>query len=177
MKKLLFALFCLFSLPVHAAGVIDAQKVQHIGVFDDWNAYIFEDTKEKVCFVSSMPLSSSGDYTRRGDVFLLISDRPKEKLYDTVTFVAGYMFMPRSEVLLRVGNVKASLFTSEDTAWAKNIQTDEEIARAMNKGVRLTVKGVTVQGIETHDVFSLKGFNNAMEAINRLCRQSAGKNE
>lgn len=177
LKKILFVFAVLFGVPANAEVLIDAQKVQHIGVFDDWNAYIFTSPKDKVCFVSSMPLRSTGEYTRRGDVFLLISSRPNEEIYDTVTFVAGYTFMPRSEVLLRVGKVKAALFTSEDTAWAKNTKTDEEIARAMNTGVRLTVKGVTVQGIETHDVFSLKGFNNAMEAVNRLCRQSAGKNE
>ena len=177
LKKILFVFAVLFGVPANAEVLIDAQKVQHIGVFDDWNAYIFTSPKDKVCFVSSMPLRSTGEYTRRGDVFLLISSRPNEEIYDTVTFVAGYTFMPRSEVLLRVGKVKAALFTSEDTAWAKNTKTDEEIARAMNTGVRLTVKGVTVQGIETHDVFSLKGFNNAMEAVNRLCRQPAEKNE
>ena len=152
LKKVLFAFVALFSFPLNAEVLIDAQKVQHIGVFDDWNAYIYTSKKDKVCFVSSMPLRSTGEYTRRGDVFLLISSRPNEEIYDTVTFVAGYTFMPRSEALLRVGKVKADLFTSEDTAWAKNMKTDAEIARAMNTGVRLTVKGVTVQGIETHDV-------------------------
>ena len=108
------------------------------------------------------------------DAFLIISHRPNEKLFDVMTFVAGYTYMPRSEVQFRVGNVKAALFTSEDTAWAKNLKTDEDIAQAMNKAVRLTVRGKSIEGIETYDVFSLKGFNNAMEAINRLCRQTVG---
>ena len=82
--------------------------------------------------------------------------------------------MPRSEVQFRVGNVKANLFTNEDTAWAKNLKTDEDIARAMNKSVRATARGLSMEGVETHDVFSMKGFNNAMEAINRLCRQPVG---
>ena len=172
MKVFFVLLAFLFAAPVRAAVMIDAQKVENIGVFDDWNAYVFKNGKEKVCFVSSMPLKSSGEYTRRGDIFLLISHRPNEDVYDTVTFVAGYSFMPRSEAVLRVGNVKARLFTAQDTAWAKNDRTDAEIARAMDKAVRLTVKGITVQGIETHDVFSLKGYTNAMEAINRLCRQT-----
>ena len=177
MKKFMFFFLVLFSVPCNAQSLIDAKKVDHIGVFDDWNAYIFNDKKDKVCFVSSMPLKSTGEYTRRGDVFLIISHRPNEKLFDVLTFVAGYTYMPRSEVQFRVGNVKANLFTSEDTAWAKNLKTDEEIAKAMNKAVRVTVRGLTIEGIETYDVFSAKGFNNAMEAINRLCRQSAGSNE
>ncbi len=178
MRKLFFLFLMLFSVPCHAAGnLIDAKKVQHIGVFDDWNAYIFNDKKDKVCFVSTMPLKSSGEYTRRGEVFLIISHRPNEKLFDVLTLVAGYTYMPRSEVQFRVGTVKASLFTNEDTAWAKNLKTDDAIAKAMNKAVRATAKGLTIEGVETLDVFSTKGFNNAMDAINRLCRQPVGFTE
>ena len=174
MKRIFLFFLMLFSFPCAAQNLLDAKKVEHIGVFDDWNAYIFNSKKDKVCYVASQPLKSSGEYQRRGDVFLIISHRPDEQLFDVLTYVAGYTSLPRSEVLFRVGNVKASLFTSEDTAWAKNLKTDAEIARAMNKAVRVTVKGLTIDGIETHDVFSMKGFNNAMEAINRLCRQPAG---
>lgn len=174
MKRLFLFFLMLFSFPCAAQNLLDAKKVEHIGVFDDWNAYIFKSKKDKVCYVASQPLKSSGEYQRRGDVFLIISHRPDEQLFDVLTYVAGYTYLPRSEVLFRVGNVKANLFTSEDTAWAKNLKTDAEIARAMNKAVRVTVKGLTIDGIETHDVFSMKGFNNAMEAINRLCRQPAG---
>lgn len=174
MKKFLFFFLMLFSVPCSAQNLIDAKKVDHIGVFDDWNAYIFKDKKDKVCFVSSQPLKSTGEYTRRGDVFLIVSHRPNEQMFDVLTFVAGYTYMPRSEVQFRVGNVKANLFTSEDTAWAKNLKTDDDIAKAMNKAVRVTVRGLTIEGVETHDVFSLKGFNNAMDAINRLCRQPIG---
>ncbi|MGN1078631.1 MAG: invasion associated locus B family protein [Alphaproteobacteria bacterium] len=177
MKKFFVLFLLLFSFPCGAQNLIDAKKVEHIGVFDDWNAYIFNDKKDKVCFVSSMPLKSSGEYTRRGDVFLIVSHRPNEQLYDVLTFVAGYTYLPRSEVQFRAGNLKAALFTSEDTAWAKNLKTDAEIAKAMNKAVRVTVKGLTIESIETYDIFSMKGFNNAMEAINRLCRQSPGPNE
>lgn len=177
MKKFLLFFLMLFSVPCNAQNLIDAKKVEHIGVFDDWNAYIFNNKKDKVCFVASMPLKSTGEYTRRGDVFLIVSHRPDEQMYDVLTFVAGYTFMPRSEVQFRVGNIKANLFTSEDTAWAKNLKTDEEIARAMNKSVRVTARGLTIEGIETYDVFSMKGFNNAIEAINRLCRQPVGFKE
>lgn len=171
MKKFLLFLLVFYAFPASAQSIIDPRSVQHIGVFDDWNAYIFQDKKEKVCFVSAMPLKSVGEYNRRGDVFLLISHRPNEDLYDVVTAIAGYTYMPRSEATLRVGGVKANLFTSEDTAWSKNLSTDQEIAKAMNKAVRLTLKGITIEGVETMDTFTMKGFNNAMEAINRLCRQ------
>ncbi len=170
MKKILVFALLLFSFPCAAQHLIDSKKVEHIGVFDDWNAYIFDNKRDKVCFVAAQPFKSTGEYQRRGDVFLIVSHRPNEQLYDTLTYVAGYTYMPRSEVKLRVGDVKADLFTSEDTAWAKNLKTDALIAKAMNKAVRVTVRGLTIEGVETYDTFSMKGFNNAMDAVNRLCR-------
>ncbi|MCQ2965729.1 MAG: invasion associated locus B family protein [Alphaproteobacteria bacterium] len=177
--KIILMIFSVFvSMTVNAApiqSVIVSQKVEQVGVFDDWSAFVYQNGKDKVCYVSSMPLKSAGEYTRRGDVYLMVSDRPNEEIYDTVTFIAGYTFSPRSEAVLRVGNVKANLFTSEDTAWAKNLKTDEDIAVAMSKAVRVTVRGKTMQGIETYDTFSMKGFYDAKEAVNRLCRQPKQK--
>ena len=114
MKRIFLFFLMLFSFPCAAQNLLDAKKVEHIGVFDDWNAYIFNSKKDKVCYVASQPLKSSGEYQRRGDVFLIISHRPDEQLFDVLTYVAGYTYLPRSEVLFRVGNVKANLFTSED---------------------------------------------------------------
>ena len=179
MKKILLScLLALFSVSAEAQGnpaMLDPKQVKQIGVFDDWTAYIYETKKDKVCYVAAMPFKSSGEYTRRGDVFLMVSHRPKEDMFDVLTVVAGYMYMPRSEAVFRVGKAKVSLFTHEDTAWAKNLRTDREIAEEMNKSVRATLRGTSIENFETYDTFSLKGFNNAMDAINRLCRQSGKK--
>lgn len=180
-KKIFLSLLLTFcAVPAFAQGnpaMLNPKQVKQIGVFDDWTAYIYETKKEKVCYVASMPFKSAGEYTRRGDVFLMVSHRPKEDLFDVLTVVAGYMYMPRSEAVFRVGTLKANLFTHQDTAWAKNLRTDSEIAEQMNKGVRATLRGTSIENVEIYDTFSLKGFNNAMDAINRLCRtkQSASK--
>ena len=169
MKRFLFFFLMLFSVPCNAQNLIDAKKVDHIGVFDDWNAYIFKDKKDKVCFVSSQPLKSTGEYTRRGDVFLIVSHRPNEQIFDVLTFVAGYTFMPRSEVQFRVGNVKANLFTSEDTAWAKDDKTDAALVEQMKAGSNGVVRGKSKRGTATTDTFSFKGFSKAYQAISVVC--------
>lgn len=175
MMKVLITLMCFFvSIPALAQTQFNAQKVQQIGVFDDWGAYLFQDKKEKVCYVAAQPSKSAGEYNRRGDVFLMVSHRPTENIYDVVTVLAGYTYKPRSDALLRVGNMKQSLFTNRDTAWTRNQRTDEEIVRAMGTGIRATVRGVSLEGVETYDTFSLKGFTDALDAVNRLCRQPEG---
>lgn len=178
MKTVLSLLAILFCLPAYAqTNTFDSRKVEQIGVYDDWSAFIFKDNKEKVCFLSSRPIKSRGEYTRRGDVFLMVSHRPYEDIFDVVTIVAGYMYMPRSDVVLKTGKVTASLFTYDDTAWARNLRTDTEIVRAMDAAPRVTVEGLSIEGVRTFDTFSLKGFRDALDALNRLCRQPAGASQ
>lgn len=176
MKKILLSfllVFCGVSAQArNNPAMFDPKQVKQIGIFDDWTAYVYETKKDKVCYVASSPFKSAGEYMRRGDPFLMVSHRPKEENFDVLTIVAGYMYMPRSEAVFRVGKIKVNLFTHEDTAWAKNLRTDREIAEEMNKSVRATLRGTSIENVETYDTFSLKGFNNAMDAINRLCRQS-----
>lgn len=177
--KTVFILLTLFLCTSANAqtNTFDSRKVEQIGVYDDWSAFIFKDKKEKVCFISSRPVKSRGEYNRRGDVFLTISHRPYEDIFDVVTIVSGYMYMPRSDVTLKIGKYKASFFTYDDTAWARNLRTDSETVREMNTGVRVTVEGTSIEGVRTYDTFSLKGFTNALSAVNRLCRQPESAKE
>lgn len=177
--KTLFALLTLLLCTPAAAqtNTFESRKVEQIGTFDDWSAFIFTDAKEKVCYISTRPVRSRGEYTRRGDVFLMVSHRPYENLFDVVTLVSGYMYMPRTDAQIKIGDYKASLFTNDDTAWARNLRTDSEIVRALDAGTRVTVEGTSIEGVRTHDTFSLKGFKDAVSAVNRLCRQPAGAQE
>lgn len=173
--KIFVLIMCLFvSFSANAQSYFNSEKVEQIGVFDEWSAFIFQDKKEKVCYVSSQPVKSVGEYNRRGNVFLMVSHRPLESIFDVVTLVAGYTYKPRSDVQIRIGQSKYDLFTNKDTAWTRNRRTDEEIVRGMDAGVRLTARGMSIEGVETYDTFSLKGFKNALEALNRLCRQPEG---
>ncbi|MCQ2914346.1 MAG: hypothetical protein MJ247_04050 [Alphaproteobacteria bacterium] len=174
----MFALSFVFTNTSNAAGLKipsegKLERLEHIGHFDDWDAYVYTNNakKEKVCYVATTPWKSLGEYVRRGDVYLMVSDRPDDDIFDTITFVAGTLLMPRTDVLVRVGGVKTEFFASEDTAWAKSLEDDFDVAKAMAKAGRFTIRSTSIQGVELQDVFSLKGYNEAREAINQLCRQ------
>ena len=49
---------------------------------------------------------------------------------------------------------------------------DAERTMRVNAMVDTALRGLTIEGVETYDTFSMKGFNNAMDAVNRLCRQN-----
>jgi CheY-like chemotaxis protein len=44
-----------------------------VGQFRDWTAYVHDDDGDKVCYIVSEPVEAKGDYTRRGDTYLIVS--------------------------------------------------------------------------------------------------------
>jgi len=124
-----------------------------------WTAYSYAENGQPVCYVAAAPAKSDGKYTKRGDVFMLITHRPSQKSLDVVSFVAGYPFKPESQAELTVGKDKFMLFVKEERAWAPDDKADSTI-----------VRGTSSRGTATVDHFSLKGFARAYDAINKACK-------
>ena len=65
-----------------------AQDPKIIATFDHWKAYKAAD----VCFVSTEPEKSEGDYKRRDEVYLMIGFRQDHKPDGEVSLFIGYTF-------------------------------------------------------------------------------------
>ena len=143
-----------------------------IGEYDDWVAYYHKDVGGIVCYMASAPKRDEGKYTKRGDIYAVVTHRPGEKSFDVVNFVAGYTFKPGSKVTVKIGKTTISrLFTSEDKAWAVSDKVDKELVNAMKKGERMIVHGVSSKGTNTKDTYSLAGFTGAYKAISSKCKK------
>ncbi len=164
MKKYLALFGFVFSCTALAADV------EVLGSFDDWSAYHFNDGSDEVCYMATQPTKSQGKYSRRDDVFLIVTHRPKDKAFDVVNVVAGYTYKSTSKPQLTIDKNKAiELKRHEDTAWAKDAATDEKLVAEMKKGSQAVLLGTSARGTKTTDTFSLKGFSKAYEAINKAC--------
>ena len=87
-----------------------------------------------------------------------------------VNVSAGYTYKKSSKPTFSVDNKKATnLVVSNDTAWAKDADTDAKLVAAMKKGSNAVLKGTSARGTVTTDTFSLKGFGKAYQAINKAC--------
>lgn len=149
-----------------------AATQQMIGEYDDWVAYYHKDAGGIVCYMASAPKRDEGKYTKRGDIYAVVTHRPGEKSFDVVNFVAGYTFKPGSKVTVKIGKTTISrLFTSEDKAWAVSDKVDKELVNAMKKGERMIVHGVSSKGTNTKDTYSLAGFTGAYKAISSKCKK------
>jgi len=148
-----------------------AQEAKLIGRFGDWEAYTRGGKQDLFCYIVSKPKEASLR-SRRGDIFLLVWHRPAKDEFDVVQVDAGYTFKKDSEVEVKIGGEEWRLFTRDGNAWTYKGDDDASIVKAMRKGSRMTVKGVSSRNNPTTDSYSLRGVTAAHSAMNKACGRS-----
>lgn len=167
MTRKFFCLLATAACLATAAKAEDAPK--KIGEFGDWSAYVFMEDGNKVCYMASQPKKDEGNYSRRGEIFALITHRPAEGSKNVFSYIAGYPYKGGSDATVTIDSNSFALFTQDDTAWAPDAATDNKIADALRKGSKMVVKGTSSRGTTTSDTFGLKGSGGAHDAINKEC--------
>jgi invasion protein IalB len=159
-----------FGSAAALAGPAAAQAdPESIGSFGDWQAVTFDENGNKGCYITSKPTKEEGDYTQRGRVYVLVTNRPADKTFDVVSFVAGYTYEDGGEVTVTIDQAEFDLFTSKDSAWAADADTDAQLVAAMKKGNSMVVRGTSSRGTDTTDTYSLSGFSKAYQAMAEAC--------
>ena len=162
----LLALAVLAAITIAQPAAFAAQ--QNLGSFQDWTA--FSDGAEKrICYIGSLPQKAEGNYTRRGDTYVLATHRPGENVFGEISVEAGYTYKPGSEVEVNVDGQTFKLFTQGGNAWAYDEQADRALVEAMKAGRQMIVKGTSSRGTLTTDTYSLAGFTAAYNAISDAC--------
>lgn len=156
-------------LTLTGATAASAQDVTVIGTHGVWTAYSYQEDSGVVCYMASEPTKAEGNYTRRGDVFALVTHRPSEESLDVVSVVAGYAYKENSDVSLQIGSANYDMFTHGERAWNRDEATDKKMVQGMIRGSKLTVKGTSGRGTLTTDTYSLSGFTAAHKDITTAC--------
>lgn len=160
-----FAVAVMLMAPTKA----HADEPRLISSHNDWNAFTFMEDGKKVCFMATQPQKAEGKYSKRGEVFALITHRPGDNSFDVVSFVAGYTFQKGSDVTVKVDGRKFTLFTQSDTAWTPDNATDRSLTEAIKNGAKMVVEGRSTRGTVTTDTYSLSGSTAAYNAISQAC--------
>jgi len=173
MRKLFISGVLALSLIASASSSYAASTDPRlISSHGDWSAYMYEDNGTKVCFMSSQPTKAVGKYKKRGDVYMFITHWTADRSYDVVSVAAGYGYKTGSNATITVDGKKYTLFTQKEMAWTHDPKTDKALAKAVRKGSRMVVKGVSSRGTKTTDTYSLKGSGAAYKAISKACKVS-----
>jgi hypothetical protein len=143
---------------------------QKLGAVQSWTAYSAPEKGGHICYVVGEPAKSEPQGAKRDPVHLLVTHNTADKTTGVVSFVAGYGFKDGSPAELDVGGKKFSLFTKDDTAWARDAATDKAIVDAMLKGKQAVIKGGSARGTATTDTYVLAGFPKVLGEIDKACK-------
>lgn len=163
----------IFTLALCAMTVFSsaayASEPRLLGTFGDWSAYTFKENGKTVCYMASQPQKAEGNYTKRGDVYALITHRPAENTKNVFSYIAGYPYKQGADVTVKANGTTFKLFSQDDTAWTPDAAADNSMTAAIRKGSNMVVNGYSKRGTLTTDTFSLKGSGAAYDAISKEC--------
>lgn len=167
--------FLLMQLPILVAGVglamgAAAEQKPFLGTFGDWEAFAEGSGGSRLCYVTSIPKKDEGNYTSRGNIQAFVTHEPGANILGQVSFAAGYEHKEGSDVDVRIGDDKFSLFTRGDRSWPPDSNGDKAMVDAMKRGRTMIVRGVSSRGTETTDTYSLIGFTAAYNKIGEACQ-------
>ena len=157
MKKKIFTLLAVFAILITKQSLSIEKGKWSFVKDEDW------------CYIGSSPIKSDLPETKkRGDNYILVykiigSDE------NIIQIEAGYNYNLDKTINVKIDNANFEFYSTEDsseTAWANE---DKKVIYAMKKGLELTLTGVSTRGTITNDIYTLKGFTNAVNLLNNDC--------
>ncbi|MDE2266125.1 MAG: hypothetical protein KGL29_09520, partial [Alphaproteobacteria bacterium] len=158
--RLVATIAALVAVPVLASGGADAAAKKakkaaaspvagatKIGDFGDWTAYKSKDSKSAVCYAVSAPKSRKPTGLTRDPAFVFVTQKPKEKVVDEVSFVLGFPALEKGAGdVATVKGAKFDLFGKGHTAWTKAVDDQPKLVAAMKAGADLVTEVKSAAG-------------------------------
>jgi hypothetical protein len=157
MIKTLFIGFMLYASSAAAAPLL-------VETHEAWRVF----QAGNVCYIASLPVKKEGNYSKRGEAYVLVTH--KSGNLDEVSVTSGYPYKENHDVKLQIGQRSFDLFSKGELAWAYNAQVDKDLVKAMIRGNDLQVRGTSWKGTSSKDTYSLKGFTDAHRGMKQLCQ-------
>jgi invasion protein IalB len=191
---------------VHAAskkteksGKKEDAKPALVATFGDWNVFVGQSGKGRICYTLAQPKTREPDSLKRDPGYAFISDRPAEGVRNEVSFIMGFdvasgadaeaktdktdekpkknaKASPKAKAipapLAVVGDQDFDLLPKGGNLWVKNAARESALIAEMKKGVTLQIKASSSKGNPSLDTYSLSGFSQAMDRLQKEC---AGK--
>lgn len=149
------------------ASTAQADQPKSLGSFGAWEAYAYAEAGGKVCYAAAQASAPQGGDKGRAGTALAITHRAKSP--GEVSLIGAYGFKKDSEAEIQIGGMKHTFFTKGGSAWAKDVKADPAIVAAMVKGKEVTVRAIPAKGSAVMDGISLKGFGDALAAVDKAC--------
>ena len=163
-KKFIFIIFL-----ATFANQVNAEEVKKMGTHKDWETYIINSEKGKICFAQSKPVLQAPKTSSR-EARLFISFRPAENITNEISITSGYKYNNKNSISATSGKNKYKFdIVQESFAWMTSNKLEKKMIKTMQKGSRIMVKAYNQKGSQTIDHYSLLGFTKAYKATKANC--------
>ena len=161
-KILLLTFFLIFSFNAFA------NTPRSTGKYKNWESFVAETEKGKICFAQSTPTKRAPEAVQREMSKLFVTFRPSENINNEVSITSGHDYKS-STVTASSGKRKYSFFSQKDFAWLLDDQEEEKFIKLMKRATDLIIKARTTKGAETTDHYSMMGFTKAYNTAKKTC--------
>ncbi len=141
-----------------------------VGSFGDWNAFLAQSGKEKTCYALASPKDRVPSGLPRDPAYVFISNRPAENVRNEISIIMGFPMKDGAEARAEIGNLGFDLVAKGPNAWVKNPAEEGQFIDAMKKSAKLVVKAPSIKGNVTTDNYSLAGFSQALDKVQKECQ-------
>jgi invasion protein IalB len=184
--------------PAAKSGAKDeASKPALVATFGDWNVFVGQVGKGRICYTLAQPKSREPASLTRDPGYAFISDRPAEGVRNEVSFIMGFDVSggdtAEASADAKPGEKPASKSSAKSKAsaslapvalvdqspfemlskggnlWVKNAAKESSLIAEMRKGVKLVIKAASLRGHQSIDTYSLTGFSPAMDRLQKEC--------
>ena len=157
-KIFIILILCLFSANTFAV------TPRSTGKYKNWESFIAETDKGKICFAQTVPTKRAPAAVKRNKSKLFVTFRPSDEVKDEVSLTSGHDYKT-SSVTASSGKRRYSFFSQKDFAWLLDDQEEKKFIQLMKKATDIIVKARTTKGAETTDHYSMMGFTKALSLI------------
>ncbi len=175
----------------------EASKPALVATFGDWNVFVGEVGKGRICYTLAQPKSREPTSLKRDPGYAFISDRPAEGVRNEVSFIMGFDVSGGADAAESKTDAKPSekptksvaksktpaalapvalvdqapfeMLTKGGNLWVKNAAREGALITEMRKGVKLVIKAASLRGHQSIDTYSLTGFSQAMDRLQKEC--------
>jgi hypothetical protein len=172
----------------------EASKPSLVATFGDWNVFVGEVGKGRICYTLAQPKSREPASLTRDPGYAFISDRPAEGVRNEVSFIMGFDVSTGTETAdAKPGEKPASksdaksktpvapaptalvdqasfeMLPKGGNLWVKNAAKESALIAVMRKGTKLVIKAASLRGRQSIDTYSLGGFAQAMDRLQKEC--------
>ncbi len=164
-KKILF-ICVLFTVFLYSAVL--AYEPKSVGKYKNWETFVYNDGKGKVCFAQTIPLERAPKTLKREPSRLFVTFRKSEKIKNEISVTSGYDYKASSVTAIS-GKNEFSFFSQGNFAWLIDGEEEFNLIKTMKKASKLSITGMAKNGSKTKDLYSMMGFTKAYNTARKSC--------